>query len=43
MGAEVLHQPAEWPQYDHYNDPVCYAALVRDPDGNNIEAVCHTS
>jgi len=27
------------PQYhDHY-----YGAFVLDPDGNNIEAVCHTA
>jgi len=36
-GAEVLHEPAEWPQYH----PGYYAAFVRDPDGNNVEAVCH--
>ncbi|GAA2338877.1 VOC family protein [Streptomyces kunmingensis] len=36
VGAEVLHAPKVWPQYhDTY-----YAAFVRDPDGNNIEAVC---
>jgi hypothetical protein len=38
-----LHEPSEWPQYDYYDDPVYYAAFVRDPDGNNIEAVWHTS
>lgn len=38
LGAEVLHEPRHWPEYhDHY-----YAAFVRDPDGNNVEAVCHT-
>jgi catechol 2,3-dioxygenase-like lactoylglutathione lyase family enzyme len=37
-GAEVLHEPREWPEYhDDY-----YGAFVRDPDGNNVEAVCHT-
>lgn len=37
-GAEVLHEPREWPEYhDGY-----YAAFVRDPDGNNLEAVCHS-
>ncbi|PZS24777.1 MAG: glyoxalase [Pseudonocardiales bacterium] len=37
-GAEVLHDPRVWPEYHaHY-----YAAFVRDPEGNNIEAVCHT-
>jgi len=36
-GAEVLHEPRLWPEYhDDY-----YGAFVRDPDGNNIEAVCH--
>lgn len=36
-GAEVLHEPREWPEYT----PTYYAAFVRDPDGNNVEAVCH--
>jgi catechol 2,3-dioxygenase-like lactoylglutathione lyase family enzyme len=36
-GAEVLHEPREWPEYH----PGYYAAFVRDPDGNNVEAVCH--
>ena len=36
-GAEVLHQPRVWPEY-HVN---YYGAFVRDPDGNNIEAVFH--
>jgi|NGEPerStandDraft_6_1074524.scaffolds.fasta_scaffold34812_4 catechol 2,3-dioxygenase-like lactoylglutathione lyase family enzyme len=36
-GAEVLHPPREWPEYH----PGYYAAFVRDPDGNNVEAVCH--
>ena len=36
-GAEVLHEPRLWPEYhEHY-----YGAFVRDPDGNNVEAVCH--
>ena len=36
-GAEVLHEPRVWPEYhEHY-----YGAFVRDPDGNNVEAVCH--
>jgi hypothetical protein len=26
-----------WPEYH----PDYYAAFVRDPDGNNVEAVCH--
>ena len=38
QGAEVLHEPRVWPEYhEHY-----YGAFVRDPDGNNVEAVCHT-
>jgi catechol 2,3-dioxygenase-like lactoylglutathione lyase family enzyme len=38
LGAEVLHEPRFWPEYhDSY-----YGAFVRDPDGNNVEAVCHT-
>ena len=36
-GAEVLHEPAEHPEYH----PGYYGAFVRDPDGNNVEAVCH--
>lgn len=36
-GAEVLHEPRLWPEYG----PTYFAAFVRDPDGNNIEAVCH--
>jgi len=36
-GAEVLHEPRIHPEYhEHY-----YGAFVRDPDGNNVEAVCH--
>ena len=38
LGAEELHAPRLWPEYHpHY-----YGAFVRDPDGNNVEAVCHT-
>ena len=36
-GAEVLHEPREWPEYH----PNYFGAFVRDPDGNNVEAVCH--
>lgn len=36
-GAEVLHEPQVWPDY-HEN---YYGAFVRDPDGNNVEAVSH--
>jgi catechol 2,3-dioxygenase-like lactoylglutathione lyase family enzyme len=35
-GAEVLHAPRVWPEYDS----AYYGAFVRDPDGNNVEAVC---
>ena len=38
-GAEVLHEPRLWPEY-HAN---YFGAFVRDPDGNNVEAVCHTA
>jgi catechol 2,3-dioxygenase-like lactoylglutathione lyase family enzyme len=38
-GAEVLHEPRVWPEYhEHY-----YGAFVRDPDGNNVEAVFHSA
>ena len=38
LGAEVLHEPRHFPEYhDHY-----FGAFVRDPDGNNVEAVCHS-
>ena len=36
-GAEVLHEPQLWPEYH----ATYYEAFVRDPDGNNVEAVCH--
>ncbi len=36
-GAEVLYDPRVWPNYH----PDYFAAFVRDPDGNNVEAVCH--
>jgi len=35
-GALVLHPPRLWPEYH----ATYFAAFVRDPDGNNIEAVC---
>lgn len=36
-GAEILHEPRVFPEYhEHY-----YGTFVRDPDGHNIEAVCH--
>jgi len=37
VGAPVLHEPRVWPEY-HAD---YYGAFVRDPDGNNVEAVCH--
>jgi catechol 2,3-dioxygenase-like lactoylglutathione lyase family enzyme len=37
-GAEVLHEPRIWTEYH----PNYYGAFVRDPDGNNVEAVCHS-
>jgi catechol 2,3-dioxygenase-like lactoylglutathione lyase family enzyme len=37
QGAEALHAPRLWPEYHEGY----YAAFVRDPDGNNVEAVCH--
>ena len=37
-GAEILHAPRVWPEYH----PNYYGAFVRDPDGNNVEAVCHS-
>jgi len=36
-GAESLHPPRLWPEYH----PGYYGAFVRDPDGNNVEAVFH--
>jgi catechol 2,3-dioxygenase-like lactoylglutathione lyase family enzyme len=36
-GAEVLNEPRIFREYH----PSYFAAFVRDPDGNNVEAVCH--
>jgi catechol 2,3-dioxygenase-like lactoylglutathione lyase family enzyme len=36
-GAQVLHEPRLWLEYH----PNYFGAFVRDPDGNNVEAVCH--
>jgi catechol 2,3-dioxygenase-like lactoylglutathione lyase family enzyme len=36
-GAEVLHEPRVWREYH----AAYYGVFVRDPDGNNVEAVCH--
>lgn len=38
LGADVLHEPRVWPEHH----PAHCGAFVRDPDGNNVEAVCHT-
>jgi catechol 2,3-dioxygenase-like lactoylglutathione lyase family enzyme len=38
-GAEALHAPRVWPEY-HAS---YYGAFVRDPDGNNVEAVSHVA
>jgi len=38
VGAVVLHEPRIWTEYH----PNYYGAFVRDPDGNNVEAVCHS-
>ena len=37
LGAQELHAPREWPEYH----PGYFGAFVRDPDGNNVEAVFH--
>jgi catechol 2,3-dioxygenase-like lactoylglutathione lyase family enzyme len=39
QAATVLHEPRVWPEYH----PTYYGGFVRDPDGNNVEAVCHTA
>ncbi|MDP5181146.1 VOC family protein [Blastococcus sp. BMG 814] len=36
-GAEILHEPRVWPEYH----PGYYGVFLRDPDGNNVEAVHH--
>jgi catechol 2,3-dioxygenase-like lactoylglutathione lyase family enzyme len=36
-GVEVLHAPRVWPEYH----PDYYGVFLRDPDGNNVEAVHH--
>ncbi len=43
LGAESLHAPRLWPEYHSPVLGAYFAAFVRDPDGNNIEAVCHGS
>jgi catechol 2,3-dioxygenase-like lactoylglutathione lyase family enzyme len=37
LGLESLHEPRMWPEYH----PGYFGAFVRDPDGNNVEAVFH--
>ncbi len=37
VGAEILHEPRVFTEY-HAS---YYAAFARDPNGHNIEAVCH--
>lgn len=37
LDAESLHAPRLWPEYH----PGYFGAFVRDPDGNNVEAVFH--
>jgi len=37
QGAESLHAPRIFPEYH----PGYFGAFVRDPDGNNVEAVFH--
>lgn len=37
LGADSLHAPRRWPEY-HAG---YFGAFVRDPDGNNVEAVFH--
>jgi catechol 2,3-dioxygenase-like lactoylglutathione lyase family enzyme len=37
-GAEILHEPKVWPEYHE----TYYGGFVRDPDGNNVEAVHYT-
>jgi catechol 2,3-dioxygenase-like lactoylglutathione lyase family enzyme len=37
VGAEILYEPRLWPEYHESY----FGAFVRDPDGNNVEAVSH--
>lgn len=37
QGVEVMHEPRVWEEYH----PTYFGVFVRDPDGNNVEAVCH--
>jgi catechol 2,3-dioxygenase-like lactoylglutathione lyase family enzyme len=38
LGMAVIQEPRVCPEYH----PDYYGGFVRDPDGNNVEAVCHT-
>lgn len=38
LGSEILHAPKLWPEYHSGY----YGVFVRDPDGNNVEAVHHS-
>jgi catechol 2,3-dioxygenase-like lactoylglutathione lyase family enzyme len=38
-GAELLHPARLWPEYH----PGYYGVFLRDPDGNNVEAVHHSA
>ncbi|WP_445162233.1 VOC family protein [Mycobacterium sp. Dal123C01] len=40
-GAESLHEPRLWPEYHSPLLGSYFGAFVRDPDGNNVEAVYH--
>jgi hypothetical protein len=37
VAARTLHAPRVFPEYH----AAYYGAFVRDPDGHNVEAVCH--
>lgn len=37
FGADVLHAPRTFPEYHE----AYFGCFIRDPDGHNIEAVCH--
>ncbi|MDT5175415.1 MAG: hypothetical protein QOG37_2666 [Mycobacterium sp.] len=41
LGAESLHAPRLWPEYHSPIFGGYFGAFVRDPDGNNVEAVWH--
>ncbi len=41
VGAESLHAPRLWPEYHSPRFGGYFGAFVRDPDGNNVEAVWH--